>query len=264
MMQQNRRLKFIIRKIKIEIKMKEKEFSNFVSQMGVKQLINMFDLLPDVLFWIKDKNHNFIHANQSFIEHHGVECIDKIIGKTDYDFSPTHIAKQFISDDEKVLSGKSVTDRLEMNMTQSGDIAWYATSKRPITNEEQHIIGSYGITRHLEKQAKALSSVDAIKVPVDYIRQNFQQQFSIEQLAEVACLSVSALERRFKKYLIKTPKTFINEVRLENARKLLVETNIPISQVADETGFSDHSYFSKQFRLFFGELPSDFRNNYRN
>ncbi len=242
--------------------MKEKNVSRFIHKMGIEQLISMFDLLPDVLFWIKDKEHNFIHANQAFVQHKGVNGIEKIIGKTDYDFSPAHIAQQFIRDDEKVLAGKSVTDRLEMNMTQSGDTAWYATSKQPITDEENNIIGSYGITRHLEKQAKALSNVEAVKVPVDYIRENYQQQFSIEELAEVAHLSVSALERRFKKYLAKTPKQFINEVRLENARKLLVETNLPISQVGDETGFGDHSYFSKQFKLFFGQLPSDFRCNY--
>jgi len=243
--------------------MSEKIFSSFVNQVGVEQLIQMFDLLPDVLFWIKDNEHNFIHANQSFIKHKGVKGLEKIIGKTDYDFSPPHIAKQFIRDDEKVLAGKSVTERLEMNMTQSGDTAWFATSKRPITNEQGDIIGTYGVTRHLEKQAKALSNVEAVKAPVDYIRNNYQNNFTIEELAEVAYLSVSALERRFKKYLAKTPKQFINEVRLENSRKLLVETNLPISQVGDETGFSDHSYFSKQFRLFFGELPSDFRNTYR-
>ncbi len=243
--------------------MSDKKFSSFVNQMGIEQLIKMFDLLPDVLFWVKDSHHNFIHANQAFIDHKGVKGIDKIIGKTDYDFSPVHIAKQFILDDEKILAGKSVTERLEINLTQSGDTACYATSKRPITNEQGDIIGSYGITRNLEKQAKVMSNVEALKIPVNYIRKNYQQHFSIENLAEVACLSVSALERRFKKYLSKTPKQFINEVRLENARKLLVETNIPISLVGDETGFTDHSYFSKQFRLFFGELPSAYRINYR-
>jgi len=242
----------------------EKKIDSFVEKMGVTQLISMFDLLPGVLFWIKDNKHNFIHANQAFIEHHEVKGIEEIIGKTDYDFAPDHIAKQFIRDDEKVLAGKSVTERLEMNMTKSGDTAWYATSKCAITNGQGIIIGSYGITRHLEKQAKALSYVEAVKEPVDYIRKNYAQQFTIEELAAVAYLSVSALERRFQKYLAKTPKQFINEIRLENARKLLIETTMPISQVGDETGFGDHSYFSKQFRLFFGELPSDFRNNYHN
>ncbi|MDG1751488.1 MAG: AraC family transcriptional regulator [Thalassotalea sp.] len=243
--------------------MNDKQVSKFIEQMGGEQLITMFDLLPGVLFWIKDKNHNFIHANQAFIDHKGVKGLKKIVGKTDFDFSPAHLAKQFIRDDNKILAGQSVTERLEMNMTEKGDAAWYATSKRSITNNLGEIIGSYGITRHLQKQTIALSGVEAVKVPVDFIRANYHQHFSIDELAEVAHLSVSALERRFKKYLAKTPKQFINEIRLENARRLLVETNTPISQVGDETGFTDHSYFSKQFRLFFGELPSDFRKNSR-
>jgi len=243
--------------------MKNMYDEQFFHQMGIKQLISMFDLLPGVLFWIKDSQHNFIHANQSFIEHKGVKGIEHIIGKTDFDFSPAHLAKQFIRDDDKIIAGQHVTERLEMNISQTGETAWFSTSKRPICNENGKVIGSYGITRHLQKQAMALSGVEAIKIPVDYIRKNYQNPFTIEDLAEVAHLSVSALERRFKKYLAKTPKQFINEIRLENARKLLVETNIPISQVGDQTGFPEHSYFSKQFRLFFGELPSEFRLNYR-
>lgn len=243
--------------------MNDKQVTEFIEQMGGEQLITMFDLLPGVLFWIKDINHNFIHANQAFIDHKGVKGLQKIVGKTDFDFSPPHLAKQFIRDDNKILAGQTVTERLEMNMTETGDAAWYATSKRSITNQQGDIIGSYGITRHLQKQTIALSGVEAVKVPVDYIRANYHQHFSIDHLAEVAHISVSALERRFKKYLAKTPKQFINEIRLENARRLLVETNTPISQVGDETGFTDHSYFSKQFRLFFGELPSDFRKNSR-
>ncbi len=243
--------------------MKHQDQQLFLEQMGIKQLISMFDLLPGVLFWIKDKQHYFVHANQAFIEHKGVKGLENIIGKTDFDFSPAHLARQFIRDDEKILAGSQVTERLEMNISPGGDTAWYATSKQAITNEQGENIGSYGITRHLQKQAMALSNVEAIKAPVDYIRKHYAQQFSVETLAEIAHLSVSALERRFKKHLSKTPKQFINEIRLENARRLLVETNIPIAEVGDQTGFTDHSYFSKQFRLFFGELPSSFRENYQ-
>ena len=48
-------------------------------------------------------------------------------------------------------------------------------------------------------------------------------------------------------------------MRLENARKLLIETQLPISQVAYQCGFSEPSYFSKQFRRLFGEIPSQMR-----
>jgi len=241
-----------------------KKDNKFLHQVAIEQVINMFDLLPGVLFWIKDENHYFIHANQAFIEHQEVKRLSQIVGKSDFDFSPAHVAKQFMRDDDKIISGQSVTDRLEVNMTQTGDTAWYVTSKRPLLSKTGDIIGSYGITRHLQKQAMALSGFEAIKAPVDYIRAHYHNQFSIEQLANVAHLSISALERRFKKYLNKTPKQFINEVRLENARRLLIESNMPISQVGDKVGFTDHSYFSKQFRLLFGELPSEFRKNHHN
>jgi transcriptional regulator GlxA family with amidase domain len=72
-------------------------------------------------------------------------------------------------------------------------------------------------------------------------------------------LSISALERRFKKYLRQTPTQFINEVRLENARRLLIETNIAIATIANDTGFADHSYFSRQFQKLFDRSPSAFR-----
>lgn len=243
--------------------MKNQSDTNILEQIEVNQLISMFDLLPGVLFWIKDTQHNFIHANQAFVEHKKAKGLAQILGKNDYDFSPTHIANQFTRDDDKILAGQSVTERLEVNMTQTGETAWYATSKRPLKNRHGNIIGSYGITRHLQEEAMALPSVDAIKTPVNFVRENYQRQLTVEELADIAHLSVSALERRFKKYLAKTPKQFINEVRLENARRLLIETSISISQVGHDTGFSDHSYFSKQFRLFFNELPSQTRQKYR-
>ena len=155
---------------------------DFLNQIEIEKVINMFDLLPGVLFWIKDINHVFLHANQAFIEHKKVKGLGQIIGKTDHDFSPTHIAKQFIRDDEKILSGQSVTERLEVNMTQTGDTAWYATSKRSLSNKAGEIIGSYGITRNLQKQAMALTGVEAINVQVHYVSVNYQKTFLIDEL----------------------------------------------------------------------------------
>lgn len=230
-----------------------------VNEISVQQLIEMFDLLPDILFWIKDLKGHFIYANSSFLAHVGVSNVKQIIGCTDFDFAPTHIAKQFIIDDEKVIKGEIVNDRLEMNHDRTDTIAWFTTSKRPLFDASEMVIGSYGISRHLEKTSIALSGMIALKLPVDHVRQNYMNNISLEALADISHLSISALERRFKKHLKKTPKQFINEVRLENARKLLIESNIAISLIAEETGFTDHSYFSKQFKRLFGVIPSEFR-----
>ncbi len=231
----------------------------FLSQVSVQQVLTMFDMLPDIIFWIKDTQSCVVYANQMFVEHLGYTHLEQVLGKSDGDLSPNHIAKQFIADDKKVMRGEIVTDRLEMNINKAGELAWFSTSKRPLFDEHKVIIGSYGVTRHLQKTVKTLSGIDELKIPVQYIRENFHKELSIEKLAQVAHLSISALERRFKKYLAKTPKQFIRQIRLDNARRLLVETKLPIAQVADQSGFSDHSYFSKHFKLMFGELPSELR-----
>ena len=101
--------------------------------------------------------------------------------------------------------------------------------------------------------------MDALKEPVAYVRKNYMQNICLEELADITHISISALERRFKKYLGKTPKQFINEVRLENARRLLIETNLAIVIIANDTGYSEHSYFSRQFQKLFKQSPSAFR-----
>lgn len=231
----------------------------FLQQLGVQQLIAMFELIPDVLFWIKDEHSRVVHANKPYVEYLRLKSLHAVLGKTDYAFSPPYLAKQFITDDKKVMEGELVTDRLEMNTLPNGSVAWFSTSKRPLFNDAGEIIGSYGMTRHLQRSEKLLSGVDIMKGPVDYVRQNYRQDISVDKLAEIAHLSVSALERRFRKYLSKTPKQFITEVRLENARRLLVDSSLTISEVAYRCGFSDHSYFSRQFKFLFDELPSELR-----
>ena len=179
------------------------------------------------------------------------------------DFLPKHIAKRFIVDDKKVVSGEIVSERLEMNILESGEICWFTTSKRPLYNHQGEIIGSYGCSRHLEKTSIALSGMIALKAPVNFISEHYMDKICMTQLAEISHLSISALERRFKKFLGKTPQTYLTEVRLENAKRLLVETTLPISVVGEEVGFSDPSYFSRKFQQLFEELPSEFRQSFQ-
>lgn len=230
-----------------------------ISRAGINQLIEAFDLLHDILFWVKDSESRVLYANQHFIAHKGYKSLDQILLKTDFDFSPKHLAFQYVNDDKRVMQGHVVTDRLELNQTSNGELAWFSTSKKVLTDEGNQILGTYGITRHLQKTSKALLHVRAIEGPVNYIREHYHRNICIEELAQLAHLSVSALERRFKKHLAKTPNQFINEIRLENARRLLVETQLPVSQIAYECGFSEPSYFSKQFKRLFGEMPSQIR-----
>ena len=230
-----------------------------LQDLTVSQVINAFDLLPDTLFWIKDVEGRIVHCNRVFLEYRGMRKLEQIVGKTDLDFSAPHIAAQYIQDDQQVLKGALVTDRLELNSINGGEYGWFSTSKRPLINAQGNVIGTYGITQRLDKDSEVHSHVEAISVPVQFVRDNYQDTISIKQLADIAHLSVSALERRFKKYLGKTPNQFILEVRLESARRELIETDLPVAQVAFQSGFSEPSYFSKKFKGLFGCLPTELR-----
>lgn len=229
--------------------------------LGLEQILGMFDLLPNTIFWIKDVDSNVIYANSKFVQHIGLHSLQQVLGKSDLDFFPPHMAKQFINDDKSVMNGQVITDKIELNMLNTGDVAWFSTSKRPLYDINQKVVGSYGFTQLMNSTSQIFSNIEAIKAPVDYVRNNFHRDICVKELAQSAFLSVSALERRFKKHLSKTPKQFINEVRLENARRMILETKLPIVDVAYRCGFPEPSYFSRQFKLLFGSLPSQLREN---
>lgn len=237
--------------------------NEFMKQLTIQQIVDLYEVISGILFWIKDADGKIVHCNRTFVNQLGKAKAEDVIGLNDYDLYPHHVAKQFIVDDSKVLSGEEVTNRLELNFMRNGAMAWFTTSKRPLLNTDGTIIGTYGISRHLEASNQEPLGMESLQKPVDYIRENYADEIKIKDLANHCHLSVSALERRFKKYLSKSPLQFLNEVRLEHARKQLIETDDPIARIANNCGFTEHSYFTKQFSRFFEVLPSEFRQKYR-
>lgn len=100
-----------------------------------------------------------------------------------------------------------------------------------------------------------LSSIDEIKKAVNYIRNNFNRDISLQTAADVAGFSVCYFSRKFKKVTGQTFVTFLNLVRCENADRLL-KNGAKVSDVCYECGFSDPSYFSRTFKELMGYTPS--------
>jgi len=94
---------------------------------------------------------------------------------------------------------------------------------------------------------------------IRYIRENACNGISVEDVLDQVPLSRSVLERRFKSLLGRTPKSEIMRVQLERARQLLTETDMPLSTIAEKTGFSQSKYFCEVFRKKVGVTPGKFR-----
>lgn len=219
----------------------------------------MLDLIPDTHAWIKNCRGRFVYGNRLFFERFGFSSMEGLLGRCDFDLAPEHLARKYTEDDARVLQGAAVTDRLELIIGDASSGDWFLTSKWPVHNLQDEIIGSFGISRHLNRAEGTTIAYRELRAPVDYICEHFASDISVESLAAACNLSVSALERRFRKHLKKTPRQYIVSVRLNNARQMLLESDKPIGTVAIETGFADHSHFTRSFTRAFGLTPSDAR-----
>ncbi|MDX1732970.1 MAG: helix-turn-helix domain-containing protein [Halioglobus sp.] len=227
----------------------------FASLQDAEQNFAMLDLIPDTHAWIKNTAGRFVFGNRLFFERFGFSSMQGLLGKCDYDIAPATLAEQYTSDDAFVLDGGVVTDRLELILDGDDRGDWFLTSKWPVHDLQDTIIGSFGISRHLNRTQGTTIPYQELRAPVDYICQRFASDISVRSLASACNISVSALERRFRKHLNKTPRQYIVEVRLDNAHQMLLETDKSVGTIALETGFADHSHLTRAFTRRFGLAP---------
>jgi PAS domain S-box-containing protein len=131
-----------------------------------RDLLNaILDNVPDRIF-IKDTESRFIKGSAALAKRLGLESVDEIVGKTDYDFHPTDQAKNFHEDEQRViLTGKSVVNKVEKQTDTSGHPIWASVTKVPFTNRSGMITGIIGISRDItalklaeQESARARSS----------------------------------------------------------------------------------------------------------
>jgi AraC-like DNA-binding protein len=219
----------------------------------------VLELVPDTHAWAKDLQGHFVLGNRLFYERFGISSAQGLAGKTDFDIAPADMAQKYVDDDEQVLQGRVITDRLELIGGPTDHVEWFLTSKWPVYSPVGDIIGSLGMSRHLNRSERKSVPFHDLNAPISYIGEHFASKLSVDAIAKACNISISALERRFRKHLGKTPRRYINEVRLDHARRLLVETDKSIGTIALETGFADHSHFTRAYASAFGKTPSNER-----
>ena len=89
-----------------------------------------------------------------------------------------------------------------------------------------------------------------------YIRNNFTKKISLEDLSAISNRSVSYICKTFSEAYGISPKQYILELRLNQAKKLLQTSNLSISEISAQCGFNDVFYFSRQYKIKNGISPS--------
>ncbi len=230
-------------------------------------LAQLFDCVADVLVWVKDRDGRYCWVNRAFLINYEMDgherpaCMEDVIGKTDYDLSPAFLAEQFRIDDEHVLAGSRIVNRIEMVGQPDGRTVWNVTNKVPLLAGDGSIIGTAGITRRLDTGSQDGDGSEFGAV-LAYMRDHFHSPITNEQLARRAHMSVRAFERKFRGSFHVTPQKYLRKLQLRMASRALVFTRQALADVAVSCGFADQSHFTREFRRHFGRTPREYREHY--
>lgn len=130
-----------------------------------------------------------------------------------------------------------------------------------MSNTISDIITYLLLLKGMEQQSRNIS--ETINYITKYIQHNFATPITLDFLASFANISKYHLTREFKKYLGTTPIQYLISTRMINAKFMLIHTRLPISMIAEQTGFTDINNFNRLFFKSVGMKPSEFRKQHK-
>ena len=228
------------------------------------ELLRLFDLLPDVNFFIKDREGRFIALNRRGWEYCGVTREKDAVGRTDLDFFPRSRATEYRRDDAAVMrSGKAIVNRVESAPEAAGSPRLVMTSKLPLRNRQGQVIGIAGVSRQLNQVRSRASGEARFAKVIEHMHRQPEAALGSAQMAHMAGLSQSQFDRGFRQVFKTSARQYLLRVRVEAVCHRLATTEDTIAALAQEFGFYDHAHLSRCFRLIMGLAPSAYRRQQR-
>jgi len=208
----------------------------------------LFDGLPHVLFYIKDREGRYVWANRTLIERAGLRGVEAVEGKTADQLFPVMGPSTVAQDVEVVRSGHPIREQLRLYKTHRGDRYWCLSSKFPLLDASQRITGLAGLSRDVPGANERHRSYHRLANFLDYIDARLDQPVLIADAAAHSALSMDTLGRLVFEVFNVTPKQLLTKKRIDRACQLLEETSMSITEIAGACGYADHSAFTRQFR----------------
>ena len=236
----------------------------FLGSVDGSQLLGLFNLMPDVSFFIKDRQGRFVALNRRGCEFCGVATEREALGKTDRDFFPRRRADEYMQDDLAVMrSGTPIVNRVESAPESEGSARLVMTSKIPLRDARGKVIGLAGFSRLTDQVRERPEAIEKFAAVMEQIHRQPFDSISSRDLAKTAGLSVSQFDRNFRQCFGTSPRQYLLRVRVEAACRCLAQTSRTITSIALETGFHDHAHFTRSFQRIMSVSPSAYRREHQ-
>ena len=220
----------------------------------------LFDHIPGGYYFSKDRAGRFIYCNQNLVEWFNCSNSSEIIGKTDFDILRIDLAEEYRQEDEKVMSEcQGYFNKANLVVDHSGRMNWFMTTKVPLKDDHGNVVGIEGfMLLKQENEEKESFLLNPFEACLEYIEENFNENISIQTLANKSHMSKSTFFRKFRETYGASPSSYIKKFRLEMACKFL-KAGYHLSEVASRCGFCDQSHFTKDFRQYKTLTPRQYQ-----
>ncbi|MEM9337163.1 MAG: PAS domain-containing protein, partial [Bacteroidota bacterium] len=111
----------------------------------------LLNYMPDYIYF-KDLKSNFIRVSKSMVSLFNVNDTEDIHGKSDFDFFGNHARKAYEDEQNIIKTGRPLLNDVEEEDRNDGTTGYVSTTKLPLINTENKIIGTYGISRDITEQ----------------------------------------------------------------------------------------------------------------
>ncbi|MRT91947.1 AraC family transcriptional regulator [Ancylomarina sp. 16SWW S1-10-2] len=120
--------------------------------------------------------------------------------------------------------------------------------------DDKTILSSSDMRQYTTDSSDRLDSV------IKFVSDNYARDINLNDVADIACMTTNSFCRFFKKMTNKSFTQILNEIRVRNASRLLVQEDIPISEICYMVGYNSITNFNRQFKEIMGSTPNNYRN----
>jgi PAS domain S-box-containing protein len=153
-------------------------------------MADLFDHVPDLVFFVKDRAGRYRAVNQTLADRCGARERRALIGRHVSDVFPPALAARYAAQDESVLrTGRAILDRLELHWYARGREGWCLTTKLPVRDSRGNVVGLIGISRDLRAPGDRDAIPPGLVGAMEHLEASYDGTITPPILAQKAGLS---------------------------------------------------------------------------
>jgi AraC-like DNA-binding protein len=221
-------------------------------------LVDLFDNLPNVVFFVKDRTGCYTHVNRTLVSRLSLHHYSEVVGRHPEDLFPAPLGLRYSEQDQQILiSGGSIGDLLEVHLYPHRMSGWCLTCKYPL-RAHNRVAGVVGVSRDLGHPDEQPPIYGRLVRVLEYFQKHYGEPVRMETMAQLAGMSIAQLERHWKHVFQLNPRQMLTKLRMDRAMQLLREP-VSVAAIAQACGYGDQSAFTRQFRKLTGVTPLQYR-----